>query len=55
MGTIPVLKPKEVVAILKKLGFMKPDKEAPINNIAMLMGEELRYHFTLEEISHLYY
>lgn len=46
MGKYPVLKPKEVVAILEKLGFMEVRQRGSTNNFAIQMGDVQQYRFT---------
>jgi len=50
MGNHPVLKPREVVKILEKMGFSELDKKAPTNNTDIKMGGEQLYHFIKEGI-----
>lgn len=52
MGTIPVLKPKEVAYIPEKPVFRKFGKKVLINSTVILMEEEQQSHFIPEGIYH---
>jgi hypothetical protein len=55
MGKISVLKPRDVVAILEKLGFRKSGKKAPTSNFAIPTVAVQRCPFILEGIYRRFY
>jgi hypothetical protein len=48
MGNIPILKPREVVALLEALGLAKFGSGARTNSFATLMGDSQPFHFMLD-------
>ena len=55
MGKHPVLRPREVAAILGKLGFVKLDSAAHTNNIDTRTGGARQFLFTALATSHRSY
>jgi len=53
IGKHPVLKPREVIGILEKLGFVEVRlKKVPTSNFDILMAEQLLSHSIRDETSH---
>jgi hypothetical protein len=52
MGKYPVLKPREVTAILEKLALLKLDSAARTNSIATRTGVAQRFPSTADVTSH---
>jgi len=46
MGKYPVLKPKDVVAILERLGFIEVRQRGSHKQFRHQMGDAQQYHFT---------
>ena len=55
MGTIPVLKPREVVTILESLGFIVVRHAALIANTVTKMVAPQPFHFMLAGTSHRFF
>ncbi|SJM91230.1 hypothetical protein CRENPOLYSF1_180051 [Crenothrix polyspora] len=52
MGSLPVLKPREVVALLMVLGFSKVRQRGRINSFVTLMVGLQQWHFMLDVMCH---
>ena len=55
MGKYPILKPKEVVAILEKLGFIEVRQRGSHKQFRHLMADVQQYHFTQAETFRQYF
>src|SRR5687767_11273869 len=55
VGAVPVLKPREVVALLEKLGFVQVRQRGCTGSIATRTVEERQSHFMLVAIFRLHF